>query len=185
MFFSKLYLVNHEKHCGASLDKVGVCKCCLIKYPSTQALDNHYKLLAECKRTKNKLKCSFCHNKFGSINLFMYHVKDSHLKKFELPKMFKNKGDKLSNQIPCRFCPSTFKNINWAISHERKQHASEAIKCEICFEHVKMKNARSHYISHRSRGGFKKTPDKMCNICEVRVKNLHNHMMKHEQYKEH
>ncbi|KAF7286001.1 hypothetical protein GWI33_008304 [Rhynchophorus ferrugineus] len=182
-----MYLINHEKQCYASQDKAGVlyCKCCSIKFPSIHDLDNHYKLLADNQGSKNTLECLFCGIKLESDDSFMYHVKHHHLKKFELPETFQSKGDRASTQIPCRFCSLTFKNKNWVISHERKQHSSEVIKCDICLEDIKMENAKSHYVSHRLQERYKNTPDKVCNICGVKIKNLDSHMVRHEDHRKH
>ncbi|CAG9763073.1 unnamed protein product [Ceutorhynchus assimilis] len=139
--------------------------------------------IVPCKSKSNQehsntnLQCIFCEIKFKRFDLLKKHIRIKHLEQLKIPP--------IPAENPCRFCQMSFKNKNWTISHERKQHASELIQCDICSESVKMAEAKSHYVSHRSHEKYKNAPQKMCNVCGVKIKNLETHMVRHDDNRKH
>lgn len=191
IFFSRANLANHEQQCYSSDTSIFGCRCCDLIFFNVTDLNNHIVDIRD-QRAKNDIQCIFCEVKLESQTLFLDHMNSKHfsdIKMYKIPKIRKNNlketNPKTGSQIPCRFCHLTFKNKNWVVSHERKEHGSELTKCEICFQYIKMESIKSHYISHRLQEKYKNTPDKICNVCGVRVRNLDNHMVRHEGKRKH
>ena len=148
------YIEQHNK-CHMT-EKIYECEICNMGFSTTQTLHIHRNLA----HNDIHINCNLCDKVFKTLQALKYHKQTTHAKTDE--------------KYQCDICEKTFQVLRQCKDHYKRMHSSFEIKsCKVCNKSFKSgKNLEKHMAKVHDNGNRYE----LCNICEIMVVNLPNHI---------